>query len=201
MASFLLGLLLIALFSTQGVNTKGCDDSNLVLAKVCYELFKTMEQSLYDDGGNLYRLRRAYFYAPNANPILLRVEYNITISNLENSSLPICTEDAITIINQTRFTAGWTSSGVFTIFDPMTINFMQMQLPFAVMRLCYTTMKKDSPEANAFLWDGSYDLPTLHLNLRIDQDNLSCIPSNDTFESILMDLTSMVNLVQPNYLY
>ena len=69
---------------------------------------------------------------------------------------------------------------------------MQMQLPFAVMRLCYVTMKHDNPEANTFLWDGSYDLPTLHLNLHVDQSNLSCIPSSNTFESVLMDLTSMV---------
>ena len=93
--SFLVGLVLLStLLSAQGVNTKNCDDSNGVLAKVCYELFHTMEQSIYNDRGNLYRLRRAYFYAPNADPILIRVEYNITISNLENSSLPICTEDS-----------------------------------------------------------------------------------------------------------
>ena len=192
--SFVLGLFLLALLSAEAVNTsKSCDDSNGVLAKVCYELFQTMEQSIYNDGGNLYRLRRAYFYAPNANPILLRVEYNVAISNLENSTLPICTEDAIIVSNNISFVAGWTSSGVFTIFDPMTINFMQMQLPFAVMRFCYATTKHDSPEANTFLWDGSYDLPTLRLNLSVDQNNLSCIPSNSMFESVLVDLTSMVS--------
>ena len=42
---FLLGLVVTALhvLSDQGVNTKSCDDSNRVLARVCYELFKTME--------------------------------------------------------------------------------------------------------------------------------------------------------------
>ena len=79
-------------------------------------------------------MKRAYFYAPNVNPILLRV--------LENFTVPVCTEDPMNITSQKRFTAGWTSSGVFTTFDPMTVNFMQLQLPFAVMRFCYTTMKK-----------------------------------------------------------
>ena len=104
-------------------------------------IVSTQELILYY-GGNLYEMKRAYFYAPNANLILLRVEYNVTIFNLENSTLPVCTEDPMNITSQKSFTAGWTSSGVFTIFDPMTVNFMQLQLPFAVMRFCYTTMKK-----------------------------------------------------------
>ena len=78
----------------------------------------------------------------------------------------------------------------FTVFDPLTLNFMQSQLPFAVMRACYYLMTKDSPEARTFLWNGNENLPTLYLNLQIP---LPCIPSTGIFESVLMDLTSMVS--------
>ena len=174
-----------------------CKNSN-VNTNICFEIYKRVKQSLYNYGGNLYRMRRAYFYAPSANPILLREEYNITILN---STLPVCTEDPMIITSQKRFTAGWTSSGVFTIFDP-TVNFMQLQLPFAVMRFCYTIMKKHSPEASTFLWDGSYDLPTLYLNCILVKmtGHVLNIPSNEMFESILMDMTSMVIIMTTNKL-
>ena len=196
-ADYLITLFII--LGAQGQEIReGCNDSDEVLTNVCYQLFKTMEQSLYNDGRNLYRLRRAYFYAPNANPILLRVVFNVKF--LGNSSdLSYCMDltatasgsDQLAInSNRTTYTYGWTSSGVFTVFDPLTLNFMQSQFPFAVMRACFYLMTKDSPEAKTFLWDGNYDLPTLYLNLQIP---LSCIPSTGVFESVLMDLTSMVS--------
>ena len=110
-------IILLIILGAQGQDKReDCDDSNEVLANVCYQFFKTMEQSLYNDGANLYRLRRAYFYAPNADPILLRVVYNITFLG-NSSALSYCTDpaagsDPLATGNRTTYTYGWTSSGV-----------------------------------------------------------------------------------------
>ena len=72
-----------------------------------------------------------------------------------------------------------------------------MALPFTVLRLIHNhaseeTVKQGSPEADTFLWDGSYELPTLLINLSLT--SLSCIPSEDMFHSTLGDLTTFVSL-------
>ena len=54
-----LGLLLILLVS-QGLAV--CDDSDEVLADVCYKLYQQVEDALLEDKGNIYRLRKAFFY-------------------------------------------------------------------------------------------------------------------------------------------
>ena len=40
----------------------------------------------------MYRIRKEFFYAPNADPVLLKVEYNITFAeNITDELLPYCT--------------------------------------------------------------------------------------------------------------
>ena len=192
-------LVLISLVS-QGLSI--CDDSNEVLANVCYKLFRQVEDALVQDKGNEYRLRKAFFYAPNANPVLMKVIYNISfaINITEDVQLQpnYCTSDTGVIsVNGTRFFEfGWTSSGVFTVFHPLTINFMQIQVPFALMKIMFNLHKfndptESGPEAQTFLWDGSYELPTLHINLHFS--SLVCLPTVELFNSILSDFNSLVS--------
>ena len=91
-----------------------------------------------------------------------------------------------------NITYGWTSSGVYTVFHPTVLNMLQAQIPFAALRIVHKTLNQRSPEADAFLWDGSYDLPTLHLNMHITA--LSCLPSQNLFESVLRDFNTLVSL-------
>ena len=117
-----------------------CDDSDEVLADVCYKLFRQVEDALVQDKGNEYRLQKAFFYAPNANPVLMKVIYNVSFATNVTEDVQLqpnyCTSDTDVIsVNTTRFVFGWTSSGVFTVFHPLTINFIQIQVPFA---LCST---------------------------------------------------------------
>ena len=70
---------------------------------------------------------------------------------------------------------------------------MQTQIPFAALRIVHKALNQRSPEADAFLWDGSYDLPTLHLSVHIT--TLSCVPSQDLFESVLMDFNTLVSRI------
>ena len=194
-----LASLLVAALVSQGLSI--CDDSDELLADVCYKLFRQVEDTFLQDKGNEYRLRKAFFYAPNANPVLMKVIYNVSISENVTDDVQLqpnyCTNDTDVIsVNKTRFVFGWTSSGVFTVFHPLTINFMQIQLPFALMKIMFNLFKlnnptESGPEAETFLWDGSYELPTLRINLHFT--SLVCLPNVELFTSILSDFNSLVS--------
>ena len=177
-----------------------CDNpKNVATADACYKLDEQLQHALLQDKGNLYRLKKAFFYAPNAHPVLLRVIYNVTYA--ENATLRaahcISTGNELSI-NDTNITLGWTSTGVFTVFHPLTLNFMQIQVPFVLMTVFYHVFNAihpegSGPEADTFLWNGGYDLPTLRLNLHFT--NLTCIPSEDLFNSVLNDFNSLVSKI------
>ena len=190
---------LLASLISQGLSV--CDDStNEAISDVCYKLDQQVEDVLLQDKGNLYRLRKAFFYAPNAHPVLLRVIYNLSYAKNATQEDAYCTNstnaDNQISLNKSKIVLGWTSSGVFTVFHPLTINFMQIQVPFVLMKIFYSLFKiihpnESGPEADTFLWDGSYDLPTLHLNLYFT--SLPCIPNTDTFNTVLRDFNSLVS--------
>ena len=193
-----------ALLISQGLTV--CDDSDEQIADVCYKLFHQIEEALVQDKGNEYRLRKAFFYAPNANPVLIKVIYNVSYAEniAEDAQLQpnYCTRDTnanntVISVNKTTLVLGWTSSGVFTVFHPLTINFMQIQIPFVLMRAIHNIFKlihpsENGPEAESFLWDGSYELPTLHINLHFNTS--TCLPSLELFNSVLNDFNSLVSL-------
>ena len=194
---------ILSLTYSRGECGVECDDSDEVLADVCYKLYEQVEHALVADKGNIYRLRKAFFYAPNANPVLLKVVYNVSYSEnvtRDATQTSYCSSDTTAnndiMLNKTRIILGWTSSGVFILFHPLTINFMQMQLPFAIMKILFSIFRISNPdgsgpEAETLLWDGSYDLPTLYINLHLT--SLPCIPSEELFHSILSDINSLVS--------
>ena len=192
----------ILLFVSKGDST--CDGSDELLANICYNLYQQMEDALLDDKTNIYRLQKAFFYGPNANPVLIKVIYNISYSeNVTEDALRepnYCTSDTnssnqITVNETRQVILGWTSSGVFTVFHPLTLNFMQIQIPFVIMKVMFEIFKKidpieSGPEAKTFLWDGGSELPTLHINLHIT--SLPCLPSAELFNSTLIDINALV---------
>ena len=179
-----------------------CDDPEELTTGICGQLSKDLERALVSDEGNLFRVRRAFFHSPTASPVLLKVVYNITYA--ESLILAITSEEVSPCLassqhlnqstiglNQTSITMGWTSSGVYTTFHPAVLSLMQVQSPFAFLRIMHQTLPDQrSPEAETFLWDGSYDLPTVHLNLHIT--SLTCLPSQEMFILVLKDLNTMV---------
>ena len=115
--------------------------------------------------------------------IIVYIGDNSTHS-LNNS---MCTS---TFTEQYRRNMMWTSSGVYTLLDPLLINLLQLQLPFFLLRL-FRGISDNNPEVAAFLWDGSYELPSVTLHLR----NLSHLPTDDdTLQYALEDLTVRVSL-------
>ena len=186
-----------AKFIVPGGSLK-CDDSVDLTTGICGLLSKDLERALVNDEGNLFRIRRAFFHSPTVSLVLLKVIYNVTYA--ENFTMAIASDSEISAcsnlnstirLNQTSITLGWTSSGVYTIFHPAVLSVMQVQSPFALLRIIHRTLlDQRSPEADTFLWDGSYDLPTVHLNLHIT--TLTCLPSQEVFMSVLKDLNTMV---------
>jgi hypothetical protein len=45
----------------------------------CYEIFKELSRALTSDKRNLYRMQHAFFYAPNADPALIKVKYKLAM--------------------------------------------------------------------------------------------------------------------------
>jgi hypothetical protein len=190
-------ILLVAWIFTSlfAVGVCVCDDdtqTNEAYVDICNKLFQQFQDALNDDQQNSYRLRRAFFYAPNARPVLIRVVYNITHAKMDFCNNTSKSPSSDIISNETTVVYGWTSSGVFTVVHPLVLNFMQMQLPFVLLRIFYEVLGSErGPEAQTFLWDGTYDLPTLRIHLRIP--SLPCIPSDDIFMSALKDFNSLVS--------
>ena len=179
-----------------------CDDPDDLTTGICGQLSKDLERALVNDEGNLFRIRRAFFHSPTASLVLLKVVYNVTYAeNVTLDEIPVCSNRHLNStmiglnhrlwLNQTSITLGWTSSGVYTIFHPAVLSVMQVQSPFALLRIMHRTLPDQrGPEADTFLWDGSYNLPTLYLNLRVT--SLTCLPSEEVFMSVLKDLNTMV---------
>ena len=177
-----------------------CDDPVELTTGTCAKLLTNLEKALLQDEGNLFRLRRAFFHSPTANPVLLKVVYNITyaeniITAFDKNEIQSCSMSAANSsieLQQQNVTLGWTSTGVYVVFHPTVLNMMQIQLPFSILRIVHAIMHQQNPEADTFLWDGLYDLPTLHINMHIA--SLPCIPSQDLFESVLMDFNTLVSV-------
>ena len=174
----------------------------------CARLFSKLQDALLGDEANNFQMKQAFFHSPTANPVLLRIIYNVTVTaeNLytvrEETTGNDSEKSCSAIAQQARYTRtymyvyGWTSTGVYTVFHPMVLYMMQAQAPFVALKCVhYLLQEQRSLEANTFLWDGSSsDLPTLHLNLRITNSNLLYISSPDNiFETVLSKINTLVS--------
>lgn len=98
--------------------------------------------ALTQDKGNICRSRKAFFYAPNADPVLVKVKYNITFAeNITEDVLPNCTEfnnpeSVVPIaLNQIWIIHGWTSTGLYLWIEPLVLNLIQVKFPFFILRV------------------------------------------------------------------
>ena len=206
--------LLFAIGVLFSMGNCSCKDSDSDLySDTCHEILQGLENALIIDKGNLYRLKKVFFYAPNADPVLLRVEYNITFAeNITEYVLPYCrinsqdmsNHSKLMKLNQTTIIHGWTSKGLYRWIEPLHLSRIQMTLPFQILRLtCQDqqmalppwirrgVMINETPEMKAFLWDGSYNLSSLLINLHIT--SLPCIPPEEIFRSTVEELTTFVS--------
>ena len=192
-------LLLIAVSSSKAQCS--CDDPNVPNAQTCHTLFRTLESSLLNNGSNVYKLRKLLSLSPEL-PELVNVTYYLEFNSTDSCNtsddfggLAICTCNTLStaFINQTYLDIretiarryGWTSIGVYTLIHPALLNLLQIQLPFAVMRLHVNKFP--------FLWNGRNQLPSISLHLSIPTDGLMCIPSDSQVDGVMKSLTSLVS--------
>ena len=175
-----------------------CEDSDDT--DVCLDILQCLEKALVEDTRNFYRSRNAFFYAPNADPVLLEVKYNFTFAeNITEEVLPYCTDMGnstvtVSVQNQTNMTLNqiWTSRGLYLWIHPLVLNHMQMMFPFSVLRsIRRMDIVRKSPEMETFLWDGTFNLPTLNISLNVT--SLPCIPSHLLLYSTTEVLTRFVS--------
>ena len=188
---------LIVLFAIGVLFSTGNCSCEYPYSYICHKILQSLENALVQDEANLYRSRKVFFYAPNADPVLLRIEYDITFAeNITEYVLPNCANkensSASITLNQTdKIIRGWTSRGLYQWIEPLVLSRMQMALPFCILRLVQKKFVSGNPEMASFLWDGSYNLDSLCINLHIT--SLPCIPSEKIFNSTVEELTTFVS--------
>jgi hypothetical protein len=190
----------LLLIAVPAVTSEGVCKSpdNWQNANTCHKVFQELSRALENDKGNLYRMEHAFFYAPSADPALIKVKYNISYGeNITEDQVQYCgnvDNTSAIIINDTEIIRGWTSRGVYHVINPLALNKMQMVLPFAILRAINKNWRSTSgsPEMDTFLWDGSYELPTLLIDLHIT--SLPCIPSEEAFNHTLDELNAYVSI-------
>ena len=208
-------LFLLLAYSTtvESESVNLCNGATNDMTDTCGLLSADLERSLLYDQGNLFRMRRAFFHSPTAAPVLLKVVYSITYSdNITQSAameeMPYCviiTNDGERLVsdlntsavtpNQTIITLGWTAAGIYTVLHPSVLNIIQVQTAFTILRAFHRTLQGShyTPEADAFFWTGGDNLPTLYLDLSVE--NLSCVPSKELLKSVLEDLNTLVYIL------
>ena len=87
--------LLAVLLATVSLFSAGyccCNDpGDSHCSGVCFEILQSLQNTLIQDKTNLYRSRKAFFYAPSADPTLLKVKYSIIFAeNISENVLPHC---------------------------------------------------------------------------------------------------------------
>ena len=202
MASWCILLLVFVVIGMGHCSSCGCDDPDIANAQTCELLFRLFEDALLSDGGNMYKLRKLLYPPTRAPPELANITYHlqfVTTSGISaelpnvSDELPscLCPEAALnrTLLNTSAiFTLryGWTVIGIYTYIHPALLNQLQVQLPFAIMRIL-------SPHGIPFLWNGHNQLPSADIHLAVFTDNLTCLPGHSEVDGALKTLTSYVS--------
>ena len=180
----------------------GCDDPYIANAQTCERLFRTFESALLSDEGNLFKLRKLFYPSTSTPPQLVNITYHLqfTTANGGSTELPdssgelprcLCLGAATnrTLLNTSGIVTvryGWTTIGIYTLIHPVLLGQLQVQLPFAIMRLA---SRHNAP----FLWNGHSHLPNASIHLTISNENLTCLPVQSEVYGALKTLTSYVS--------
>ena len=193
------GLVLVTLVTWSSAERKCVVDhsDDAAMVNTCSELYRDLESALVSNKANLYILRKAFFPTPQAAIKLLEVRYSIDFGpNITNTTCPSIGDNFTDIINTTttnKIKYGWSSSGMYTVVHPLALNLLQLQVPFVFLRAIRSLAEHyHDEEVNTFLWDGSYELPSVTLYIMVN--SLECLPSNKTFQEILQELTTVVSV-------
>ena len=184
-------LYLFLLLITQ-CQSRECEP-NSTNSEACETLFRAFEDALLANGSNLYNLRRLFYPPSSQLPELANITYYVKLGSAasgESAEAPYngCEESVDVSYLDTGIRYGWTTIGIYTFIHPALLNQLQVQLPFAIMKI---NMRSNTmPDIEPFLWDGYSHLPSagIHLNVL----NLTCPPPLTQVDKILKTITSLV---------
>ena len=166
---------------------------NSANGQACEILFRTFEDALLANGSNLYNLRRLFYPPSSQLPELANITYHVKLSSAASggsAELPYeCNESVdVSYLSDAGIRYGWTTIGIYTFIHPALLNQLQVQLPFAIMKI----NMESNTTADPFLWDGYSLLPSADIHLNILSDNLTCPPPMSQVDEILRTVTSLV---------
>ena len=190
-----IGLLL--LLSGNSAQKDMCENHISAKTPLCSELFQVFQAALVKSDTNLFNLRKIFFPSSEASPVLVNISYVIDFGNI--TDIPCTNDKSNTVYGFETFhkNYGWTSTLMFAIFHPATINRLQPQLFYVMMT--YLEPKTTGVTQAAFYWEGLIMSPYLTLELSLHIPSLSCSPSYDQISNSLKDMTSMVRYYQTYY--
>ena len=196
----------------------GCDD-NIADTQTCVDrLFMNFECALLSNGSNMYKLRKLLYPSDRTHPELAKITYQLVFTtgtsgsrhvaeDLRNCRAPLVSRPSsgnvpsclcpgaatkLTLLYTNGVTYGWTTIGIYTLIHPAVLNLLQVQLPFAIMRLV-------TPHDGPFLWNGHNQLPNIRIQLTVSTDSLTCFPRDIEVDGALKTLTSFVSIYFTEY--
>ena len=181
-----MGMLLLV--SCNSAQNGMCENHVSANSALCSELFQAFQAALVKSDTNLFNLRKIFFPSSGATPILVNISYEIDFSNI--TDIP-CTNDTNNAINASETfhkNYGWSSTVMYTVFHPATINRLQPQLFYEIMKFFESSNSGDTQAA--FYWEGVGPYLTLELSMYVPR--LSCSPSSEQVSNSLKDMTAVV---------
>ena len=185
--TMVLSLYYLPLLLITGVQSRECGANS----EGCETLFRAFEDALLANGSNLFNLRRLFYPPSSQLPELANITYYVKLGSVAMSGELKCDESVNLSYLDTGVRYGWTTIGIYTFIHPALLNQLQVQLPFAIMKIYG---EKDTLTGiEPFLWDGFSRLPSAEIYLNIlSAENVTCAPPFSQVDEILRTITSLV---------
>ena len=185
-----IGMLLLV--SGSSAQNDICENHVSAKTPLCSELFQAFQAALVKSGTNLFNLRKIFIPSSEASPVLVNISYVIDFGNI--TDIPCTNDTNNTIYGFETFykNYGWTSTVIYTVFHPATINRFQPQLFYEMMKGFEPSTSADAQ--TSFYWEGLGSYLTLELSMYVP--SLSCSPSYDQVSNSLKDMTLVVRYYQ-----
>lgn len=158
----------------------------------CIDLFEVLQVAFFNNSYNAFHAQSLFYPSSHISPTLVKALYTVNVTD-GSSEQPLC--GWCTKANPCVF--GWTLKSLYQTFHPALLAQLQFQLPFAIMRYAIRDAITDMPDLDVFLWDGTQELPSLFINITINNstDYLNCTESNRSLlEDALREINKLVSV-------
>ena len=189
---FRVAVLLLMATAIKTENSKmDCENDVSTKSPLCSELYQAIEAALIHNEAALFNLRKIFFPPSEIAPTLVNISFVLTLAGTPDTPCPEAGKNA-TFMNAsgvTRETFGWTTNNLYKIIHPATLNRLQPQLFYQIMKE-FEFRTSHAVEAE-FYWEGVG--PYLTVELALELRNLTCTPSLEQLSNTMRDMTTAVS--------